>query len=419
MKFLKHGAVYILANLASASIPFLLLPILTRYLGPEEYGRLAIFQLLCSVFVVLCGTFLVSFLKRRFYEAADSEMPYSSYVVNCIFLASICSCLIAILLLFTADLISSILLVPKYIIYSAALYGFLIVIVQIRLNQWQIRQKPIFYGVFQSSNALINGLLSIVLVFLVFESVAGRIVGQVGSALVLVFAAAFTIRTFPLSSVRILPSAMIEMLRYGSPLIPHLLAGGLLMTVDRAIIVSELTLVDAGIYMAAFQLARGLGVMFDGVNKAISPLLFEFLSSGDETEVYKVVRRTYIYCCLSLVLSISVGLFFEYSVVFFLGNEFSSAADIILCLCVGFGFKAWYLTFSNILLYHGKTITISCISVSVSVLAVFLALILIKSHGLFGVALAFALSMLARALSVYVFSWRNVSPSHLFGVGLR
>lgn len=417
MKLFSSSIVYICSNLFSASIPFLLLPILTRYLGAEEYGRLAVFQVFCSIFVVFCGTFLVSSLKRKFFDADDPEMLYSSYVANGILLVSTCFGIVFIFLLFAADLISSVFSVPPYMLYCAAIYGYLNVIIQIRLNQWQIRKEAPSYGVFQCCNALLNGLLSIALVFLVFESAAGRVLGQVGSVMILVFAAAFTIRNFRLSSIVISITAMTEMLRYGAPLIPHLLAGGILMSVDRAIIASELTLAQAGIYMAAFQLARSLNIIFDGVNKAISAPLFEILSSDQEAQKYKVARWSYIYCCICLVLSIAVGFFLDYFVVFLLGDEFSGTREIIVILCVGFAFKAWYLTFSNFLLYDGKTFTISCVSIAVGILAVSLIFILIKSHGLVGVAFAFAISMFARAFGVYVFSWKNAKPSLLFGRG--
>ena len=211
MKLFSSSIVYICSNLFSASIPFLLLPILTRYLGAEEYGRLAVFQVFCSIFVVFCGTFLVSSLKRKFFDADDPEMLYSSYVANGILLVSTCFGIVFIFLLFAADLISSVFSVPPYMLYCAAIYGYLNVIIQIRLNQWQIRKEAPSYGVFQCCNALLNGLLSLALVFLVFESAAGRVLGQVGSVMILVFAAAFTIRNFRLSSIVISITAMTEM----------------------------------------------------------------------------------------------------------------------------------------------------------------------------------------------------------------
>ena len=115
-------------------------------------------------------------------------------------------------------------------------------------------------------------------------------------------------------------------------------------------------------------------------------------------------------CCGCLALSVLVGYSLEYLVVVILGVAFEGAREIILILCVGFSFRAWYLTFSNFLLVDGRTMTISFVSVTVGVIAVTLIFVLIKSHGLFGVALAFALSMFARAFGVYIFSWKNIQP---------
>lgn len=44
MSFLKKSSVYLISNILNASIPFILLPILTRYLTTSEYGKIAIFQ---------------------------------------------------------------------------------------------------------------------------------------------------------------------------------------------------------------------------------------------------------------------------------------------------------------------------------------------------------------------------------------
>ena len=44
--FLAGSAVYLFSNILNAAIPFALLPVLTRYLTPEEYGEVAMFQTL-------------------------------------------------------------------------------------------------------------------------------------------------------------------------------------------------------------------------------------------------------------------------------------------------------------------------------------------------------------------------------------
>lgn len=45
MKLLRGASVYLTSNILNSAIPFLLLPILTRYLSTEEYGKIAMFQI--------------------------------------------------------------------------------------------------------------------------------------------------------------------------------------------------------------------------------------------------------------------------------------------------------------------------------------------------------------------------------------
>ena len=43
---ISNTKVYLLSNIFLATIPFILLPILTRYLGPEDYGMQIAFLLM-------------------------------------------------------------------------------------------------------------------------------------------------------------------------------------------------------------------------------------------------------------------------------------------------------------------------------------------------------------------------------------
>ena len=55
MNFLHSGAIYAAANIASAGVPFLLLPLLTRVLGPVEYGHVVSFTLLVTLCLTVAG----------------------------------------------------------------------------------------------------------------------------------------------------------------------------------------------------------------------------------------------------------------------------------------------------------------------------------------------------------------------------
>lgn len=69
--FLRNSTIYLASNIINALVPFLLLPILTRYLTPDEYGQIAMFQTLITALAALTGLNAVGAANRKFYENHD------------------------------------------------------------------------------------------------------------------------------------------------------------------------------------------------------------------------------------------------------------------------------------------------------------------------------------------------------------
>ncbi len=55
MKAVKDSVIYLIGELASKSIPFLLLPYFSRKLGVAGYGELSYYQTFAALFVILSG----------------------------------------------------------------------------------------------------------------------------------------------------------------------------------------------------------------------------------------------------------------------------------------------------------------------------------------------------------------------------
>src|SRR5438046_10746953 len=47
-KLVRNTLVFSMAEVANKAIPFLLLPIITRYMGPADYGKVAVFMAVVS-----------------------------------------------------------------------------------------------------------------------------------------------------------------------------------------------------------------------------------------------------------------------------------------------------------------------------------------------------------------------------------
>ncbi|HVL01538.1 MAG TPA: oligosaccharide flippase family protein, partial [Dongiaceae bacterium] len=77
--------IYLIASVINAAIPFLLLPVLTRYLEPAEYGEVAVFQVWVSMIGALCGLSVHGAAGRKYYDFDEgSENHLGEFIVACV-----------------------------------------------------------------------------------------------------------------------------------------------------------------------------------------------------------------------------------------------------------------------------------------------------------------------------------------------
>src|SRR5665648_509182 len=79
---IKTSFIYTLTKAINASIPFLLMPVLTRYLNPEDYGVVAMFGVLLSFLVPFTGLNSHGAIARKYYDRDEVDLP--TYVTNCL-----------------------------------------------------------------------------------------------------------------------------------------------------------------------------------------------------------------------------------------------------------------------------------------------------------------------------------------------
>lgn len=122
--FLKITSVYFLANTLNAVILFSLLPILTRYLSLEEYGRIAMFQLLIAGLAGLTGLNTVGAAGRKFYDENISKSELAIYNTSCIWILVFTAVAITLFTLLFNEEVASLLVIPSHWIYLAITISF-------------------------------------------------------------------------------------------------------------------------------------------------------------------------------------------------------------------------------------------------------------------------------------------------------
>lgn len=84
---LKHSAVYGLGQVLARLASFLLLPLYTSYLSPEEYGCIAILDLTVAVLGILIGSGAVAAISRHHFEAQNEKERNQVWWTGASFLA--------------------------------------------------------------------------------------------------------------------------------------------------------------------------------------------------------------------------------------------------------------------------------------------------------------------------------------------
>lgn len=397
--FLAGSTVYLFSNIFNAAIPFALLPILTRYLSPAEYGQVAMFQTFMGALGAFIGLSVAGAAGRKYFDNNTNSKTLADFIGSCVHILMVTSALALLVTWLAREPLSQWLGLETTWLLLAVMATAALVMKQLRLGQWQVRKQATRYGAFQISSSLVNLLLSLLFVVLWQQGAVGRMSAQVWVGGLFALLALWFLRRDGLLSIWVWrPEYTKEALRFGVPLIPHIGGIFLLTAVDRFVINSKLGLSEVGVYMVAAQFALALSLVFDAINKAYVPWLFERLQRDRIDEKQQIVRFTYTWY---LVILSAAGLAFWLGprvLTVIAGNAYARAGEVIGWLALGQVFGGMYLMVTNYIFYSKRTGLLSLVTITSGLLNVGLLLLLIPLLGLRGAAIAFCLAMAIRFL---------------------
>ena len=373
---------------------------------------MAIFQTFIAALMAFTGLSVHGATTRKYYDDNLGDQELKQFIGACLQVLMISSFMVfLIILIFIKQFSEWFDLQPIWILWAVVVSGSSF-IVNICLGQWQARKMAKKYGALQISQSLINMVLSLVLVVCLRQGVEGRIEAQIWtSAIFSLVALVVLYKQNLLGFFTWRPVYIKEALAFGVPLIPHVAGMFLLNSIDRFVIDSELGRDQTGIYMVALQISLVMALVFDSINKAYVPWLFERLKRNIPSEKRQIVRYTYLYFVVALfmaALAFSIGPFL---ITILAGNRYSYASEVIGWLALGQAFTGMYSMVTNYIFYSKRTALLSLTTFFSGLINVILLLTLIKFFGLKGAAIAFSIAMLIRfLLTWYVAQLRHPMP---------
>ncbi len=400
------SGIYVAANIINSLIPFALLPVLTRYLSPSEYGEVAVYQVWIAMIASVCGFSVHGAALRKYYDDTKGEM--AEFISSCIFLLIISSIIVIGIVSLIGGTIYTLIGINSQWLLLGVLTASAGFVIQLRLGQWQVRNQPINFGTLQVTMSIVNMLLSVFLVVILSQGTEGRVMGISATACLFSIISLILLRLDGLLLFVWRKDLIIEALKFGIPLLPHVLGSFLLLSIDKVVISHQLGLEYAGYYMVAAQLAMVLGILLEGINKAYTPWLYDTLAKDNYSEKVKIVKLTYYF---AFFLSVCVALTFAIGdkvLIFIAGEQYSKSVSIIGWLVLAKAFHGMYFMSCGYIFYKKETLLISKITLVSGAINLVLLFILLEKYGILGAAWAMCLGMFVQWILTWVTASRLV-----------
>jgi len=406
----KHSAVYGIGHILSRFVGFLLLPIHTNYLLPEEYGTAALlFSSLAILNVIFSYGMDVAFL--RFFILEDSRMD-KQRIFSTAFLMILCTgiCFSSVMIFYPTPLSRIIFSSGQHSILIRFAGGILLAdtlgLIPFLVLRGEERSTRFVFLKFL--NIAINLGLNILFVVVLRKGVQGIFLSNL-------IASVFTLGTllpilFHWLRLKFRKDTLSELLRFGLPYIPSGLAVIIMDQIGRFFLDRMMGKEATGLFSASYKLGMFMALVVAAFRFAWHPF---FLNTSREENAPQIFARVLTYFLtitgyIFLVISTFIGEIIRLNIfgITLFGEEYSSGISIVpivLLAYIGYGV---YVNFIVGIYLKKKTSILPLVTGAGALVSVGANFVLIQLFGIIGAAWATFLAYASMAAVLYKVSHR-------------
>lgn len=387
-RLLRNTGLYTLGNVLPQAVGFLLLPLYTHYLPPDEFGIVGSMQTL-TVILALALTLAVDRAVYRLYWDHKSQQARKAYLGTILISLLSISTVMLGLLFVGRDLVAlSFRSIPFFPYFAYAIVSsYFMTFGLVPQTRLQLEQRAGPFILLTLGQFLVSTACVLFFVVVKLEGAAGMLKGQlVGNA---IMAPVYLASLRNAVSLKWEKRHLVESLRFSIPMIPALLSSWVLNLCDRIFIERYNTLSEVGIYSLSFRIATVVLIVTGALSKAYHPVFYEKANAADKTSAVKeltVFNNVFVLAVLGLCFLVSF--FSKELVLLFLAPSFAEAYKIVPLIAVSYFFAAW-LGLLNLSAYQDKkTVAVMTIQIVGAALNLVLNFILVPRLGPYGAAYA-------------------------------
>ena len=419
-RFLKDGATYAVSTVLARSIGLILLPILTRYISPADYGSI---ELTATAFALLNLALPLEVTQgmARLQAEEQGASGKSAYASTAFWFTAAVFGGLTLIALGASERLAAVLFgAPGYeTVLRVAVCGMtlsaLLYVVQNQLR-WNLQSRA--FAATNVALVLVTSSISVVLIVGMHTDVIGYFLASVaGNAVALALALIMVSAKTPIV-MRFDRARLGEMLAFSAPLVLSGAAVYLTAYADRWLVRYWLGLEGLGLYGVAFRIASIVGVVISSLQLAVTPLIYQGYRNP-ETPALMRNLLSYILAGVLPVVCLLAALS-EQVVQVLAGSRFQAAAPAAGWLSLGVVLAALYV-FAPGMGLAKRTKRIAAANIVAALCNVALGLVLIPSLGVQGAAIAYAMGAAVMASLYFIGSDRFYAipyPFRAFGLAL-
>jgi O-antigen/teichoic acid export membrane protein len=408
-KLVKNTAYYATGNFTSKAVNFLLLPLYTAYLTPDEYGIVASMQVFSGALLIFLTLGLERAIYRLFFDY-DDETGQRNFLGTLAISISITSVIVCGILFLFKNPISSIYQSIKFYPYFSytILTAFFMTYELIPKITLQVKEKAQNYLFLSLVILFLRVMPAIWYVVFLKEGAVGMLKGaMIGNGLTLIFLIPITLKQINLNfDFNILKST----LKYCLPFIPMILSGWIVNMSDRIFIEQFYSTKEVGIYSLGYKIGEAVKFLSVSILMAYNPLFFKLANSLDQKMAKdKLYKINNIIVLVVLYITFTVAFFSKDIIDTLFSSEYWESYKIIPIIALGL-FFVQLISLQNLSFYQTKkTVTIMTLNVLAAIINIILNFLLISRYSYFGAAVSTVITQALFFLIIY-----SVSKKHYF-----
>ncbi|MFT5249096.1 MAG: O-antigen/teichoic acid export membrane protein, partial [bacterium] len=403
-KVVKNTFVYTLGGLLNPLLGFLLLPLYTRYLNPNEYGIIAAIYSLIILFKVFYSFSLERSLMRLYWD-------YKTDYQRRLFLSTVSFATIGIAFLMSG--ISALFFKPiQQIFPEIPAHPFYIIalimvneqiIFNIIQNVYRIKEKANSFVLLTASHFLLKTILIILFVAIYEEGISGYFYAELITSLLFLLIYIPLFKSFFV--IKFNKVMFFGAFRFSFPYLPGLTGSWIIGQSAIVFITATFSLAEAGIYAISTKIASILQIFDSSFKNAYLPHYFKIASTKSmEEAIIELKKFNNSYIQALFFIGFSIAFLSKEIVEVLLNSKYERVYLFIPLLTISMILSAFSGTiFGAAIQQSKKTMVDSGLGLITAILNLTLNYFLIKSFGLYGAAFSRLISMIFLVVIFYIY----------------